>query len=182
MAACAAPITTGRSTATGACAHIPSGDKIPSAARIFTYPSEEKWGLVWAFNGERADFPVPQIPDAEPDTIDYEAYERGERPWDTWVAVSNGVDFQHLQHPARHCPRRRCRRSCRSRRAAIAFRVESPYHLQAGRITGTNTFAQHLRMGGQDMFMLFSGAPIEPERSRGFFVVGVPKGQAERLP
>jgi hypothetical protein len=64
----------------------------------------------------------------------------------------------------------------------IEFRVESPYHLQHGRITGTNSFAQHLRMGGQEMFMLFSGAPVEAERSRGFFIVGVPKGQAERLP
>ena len=27
----------------GACAHIPAGDKIPSAARIFTYPAGEKW-------------------------------------------------------------------------------------------------------------------------------------------
>ncbi|TMJ22384.1 MAG: Rieske 2Fe-2S domain-containing protein, partial [Alphaproteobacteria bacterium] len=32
----------------GACAHIPTGDKIPGAARIFTYPAAEKWGLVWA--------------------------------------------------------------------------------------------------------------------------------------
>src|SRR4029077_7005701 len=55
-------------------------------------------------------------------------------------------------------------------------------HLQHGRITGTNSFAQHLRMGGKEMFMLFSGAPVDAERSRGFFVVGVPKGQAGRLP
>jgi phenylpropionate dioxygenase-like ring-hydroxylating dioxygenase large terminal subunit len=165
---------------TGACAHIPSGDKIPSAARIFTYPSEEKWGIVWSFNGERADFPVPQIPDAEPDTIEYEAHERGERPWDTWVAVSNGVDFQHL-HTLHGIPKASMPEELQVEAAAVAFRVESPYHLQAGRISGTNAFAQHLRMGGQDMFMLFSGAPIEPGRSRGFFVVGVPKGQAERL-
>jgi phenylpropionate dioxygenase-like ring-hydroxylating dioxygenase large terminal subunit len=166
---------------TGACAHIPSGDKIPSAARVFTYPSEEKWGLVWAFNGEQADFPVPQIPDAEPDTIDYEAYERGERPWDTWVAVSNGVDFQHLQ-TLHGLPKASMPEELQVEVGAIAFKVESPYHLQHGRITGTNVFAQHLRMGGQDMFMLFSGAPIESGRSSGFFVVGVPKGQAERLP
>jgi phenylpropionate dioxygenase-like ring-hydroxylating dioxygenase large terminal subunit len=166
---------------TGACVHIPSGDKIPSAARVFTYPSEEKWGLVWAFNGEQADFPVPQIPDAEPDTIDYEAYERGERPWDTWVAVSNGVDFQHLQ-TLHGLPKASMPEELQVEVGAIAFKVESPYHLQHGRITGTNVFAQHLRMGGQDMFMLFSGAPIEPGRSSGFLVVGVPKGQAERLP
>jgi phenylpropionate dioxygenase-like ring-hydroxylating dioxygenase large terminal subunit len=55
---------------TGACAHIPSGDKIPDGARIFTYPAEERWGLVWVFNGQRADFPLPRIPDAEPETIE----------------------------------------------------------------------------------------------------------------
>jgi phenylpropionate dioxygenase-like ring-hydroxylating dioxygenase large terminal subunit len=165
----------------GACAHIPSGDKIPSAARIFSYPAEEKWGLVWAFNGEQADAPLPVLPDAEPDTVDYEAYERGERPWDTWVAVSNGVDFQHLQ-TLHGIPRASMPQDLQVDAAGISFRVESPYHLQAGHISGTNTFAQHLRMGGQDMFMLFAGAPVEPGRSMGYFVVGVPKGQGERLP
>ena len=165
----------------GACVHIAAGDKIPDAARIFTYPAEEKWGLVWAFNGESPDFPLPRIPGAEPETIDHTAYERGERPWDTWVAVSNGVDFQHLRTlhglPAASMPDELAVEA-----GGIEFRVESPYHLQHGRITGTNTFAQHLRMGGQDMFQLFTGAPIEPGRSNGFFVVGVPKGQAARLP
>jgi phenylpropionate dioxygenase-like ring-hydroxylating dioxygenase large terminal subunit len=165
----------------GRCAHIPAGDKIPEAARIFSYPAEEQWGLVWAFNGERPDFAVPRIPGAAPDTIDHEAHVRGERPWETWVAVSNGVDFQHLRTlhglPASSMPDELAVNA-----GSIEFRVESPYHLQHGRITGTNTFAQHLRMGGQDMFQLFTGAPIEPGRSRGFFVVGVPKGEAARLP
>jgi phenylpropionate dioxygenase-like ring-hydroxylating dioxygenase large terminal subunit len=165
----------------GACAHIPTGDKIPAAARIFTYPAEEKWGLVWAFNGETADFPVPRIPGGEPATIDCEAHTRGERPWDTWVAISNGVDFQHLRTlhglPVSSMPDELAVDG-----GSIEFRVESPFHLQHGRVTGTNTFAQHLRFAGQEMFQLFSGTPIAPGRSRGFFVVGVPKGEAKRLP
>lgn len=64
----------------------------------------------------------------------------------------------------------------------IEFRIESPFHIQHGRITGTNVFAQHLRIAGKDMFMLFSGAPVEPRMSSGHFVVGVPKGEEERLP
>jgi phenylpropionate dioxygenase-like ring-hydroxylating dioxygenase large terminal subunit len=165
----------------GMCANIPTGDKIPSAARIFTYPSEDAWGLIWAFNGECADFPVPRIPGADESTVDYEAHERGRRPWDTWVAVSNGVDFQHLRTlhglPAASMPER-----LEVEPGAIEFRVESPYHLQHGRISGTNTFAQHLRIGGNDMFMLFCGAPIEAGCSSGYFVIGVPKGSAEKLP
>src|SRR5229473_384151 len=128
--------------AQGACANIPTGDKIPPSARIFTYPTEEAWGLVWAFNGECADFAVPRIPGAGasmPEQLEVEA-------------------------------------------GGIEFRVESPYHLQHGRISGTNTFAQHLRIGGNDMFMLFSGAPIEPGSSSGYFVIGVPQGSAEKLP
>ena len=165
----------------GACAHIPTGDKIPSAARIFTYPVEEQWGVVWAFNGERPDFPVPRIPGAEPETIDHEAHTRGERPWDSWIAVSNGVDFQHLATlhglPVTSMPD-----EIEVDAGGVEFRVDSPFHLQHGRITGTNVFAQHLRLGGQEMFQLFAGTPIAPGRSNGFFVIGVPKGQAERLP
>jgi phenylpropionate dioxygenase-like ring-hydroxylating dioxygenase large terminal subunit len=165
----------------GACAHIPTGDRIPDAARIFTYPVAEQWGLIWVFNGERADFPLPRIPGAEPDTIECTAHVRGERSWETWVAVSNGVDFQHLR-TLHGLPGASTPETLEVDAGGIEFRVESPYHLQHGRITGTNTFAQHLRLGGLDMFQLFTGAPIGPGRSTGFFVVGVPKGEGARLP
>ena len=165
---------------TGACVHIASGDKIPAAARIFTYPAEEAWGLVWAFNGESPDFAVPRIPGAEPAAIVSEAHDRGVVSYDTWIAVSNGVDFQHLRTlhglPAASMPEH-----LEVEGGGIEFRVESPYHLQHGRITGTNTYAQHLRLGGKDLFMLFSGAPVEAGASHGYFVVAVPKGEAERL-
>lgn len=168
----------------GSCARIPSGDKIPSAARLFTYPSAEAWGLVWAFNGESADFPPPHIPDAAEDEVAFEAFERGKRSWDSWIAVSNGVDFQHLQ-TLHGLPRASMPEHLDVDAGGIAFRVESPYHLQAGRISGTNTFAQHLRMGppatGQHMFMLFTGAPIEPGSTLGYFVAGVHKAEAAKL-
>jgi len=165
----------------GVCAKIPTGDKIPPAARIFTYPAAEAWGIVWAFNGEQPDVGVPRIPGADEKTIAYEAFERGQRSWDTWVAVSNGVDFQHLR-TLHGIPGASTPETLEVGAGGIEFRVESPYHLQHGRISGTNVFAQHLRMAGSDMFMLFSGAPIEPGSSLGYFVVGVPKNEADRLP
>jgi nitrite reductase/ring-hydroxylating ferredoxin subunit len=165
----------------GACAHIPTGDRIPSAARVFSYPTAEAWGLVWAFNGEQADFAPPVLPDAEEGAIDFQTVERGERPWDTWVATSNGVDFQHLR-TLHGLPGNSMPETLEVEAGAIEFTSESPYHLQHGRITGTNIFAQHLRLGGLDMFQMFAGTPVAPRRSRGFFVVGVPKGQGARLP
>ena len=35
----------------GACTKIPASEKIPKAAKMFKYPTVEKWGLIWAFNG-----------------------------------------------------------------------------------------------------------------------------------
>ena len=81
----------------GACTHIPTGDRIPSAARIFTYPSAEAWGLIWLFNGEQPLFDVPRIPGALESQIDLKAYFRGVRNSPGEVALSNGIDFQHLR-------------------------------------------------------------------------------------
>jgi len=167
--------------ADGACAHIPTGDKIPSAARIFTYPAAEAWGLVWAFNGETPDCSVPRIPDAEDDTIAFEVIEREPRSFDGWIAVSNGVDFQHLR-TLHGLPNAVVPDEIAVDADGIEFEIGNESYSQRGRISGTNVFAQHLRVGGNDMFMLFGGAPIEPGSSSGVSVVGVPKGEEERLP
>jgi phenylpropionate dioxygenase-like ring-hydroxylating dioxygenase large terminal subunit len=165
----------------GACVHIPAGDKIPGAARLFAYPTAEAWGVVWAFNGETPDYDLPRIPGADEASISIEAFERPKAPFDSWVAVSNGVDFQHLR-TLHGLPVTAMPEELAVDAAGIEFTVESPFHLQHGRITGTNVFAQHLRIGGRDMYMLFSSAPVEPGWSAGHFVVGVPKGEEARLP
>ncbi|HYB43982.1 MAG TPA: Rieske 2Fe-2S domain-containing protein [Candidatus Methylomirabilis sp.] len=156
----------------GRCVDIPAGDKIPPGARIATYPSAEAWGLVWAFNGDAPSFPVPRIPGADERDLVWEAHVRGTRAQDPWVSTSNGVDFQHLRtlhglpavDPA----------DVRVGEHSIEYRIESPHVLQHGLITGVNTFSQHLAIGGDDMFMLFTGAPIAHGRSMGFYVFGVP--------
>ena len=165
----------------GACVDIPTGDTIPPSARIFTYPTREAWGLVWAFNGDAADCEVPRLPDADEHGIAFEAHERGPRPWDPWIAVSNGVDFQHLR-TLHGIPSVSMPEQLQVDAHGVEFSVESPYHLQHGRISGTNVFAQHLRMSGRDMFMMFCGAPIETGQSNGYLVVGVPKDATASLP
>lgn len=155
----------------GTCVDIPAGDRIPKGARIPTYPSAEAWGLVWAFNGAAPTFPVPGIPGAEERELICEAHFRGTRAVDPWVSISNGVDFQHLRTlhgiPAVEPD------AVRVGPHAIEYRIESPHFVQHGRITGVNTFAQYLAMGGEEAFMLFSGAPIAHGQTRGFYAYGV---------
>jgi phenylpropionate dioxygenase-like ring-hydroxylating dioxygenase large terminal subunit len=163
--------------ADGICAHIPTGDKIPPGAKIFTYPSAEAWGLIWAFNGAPPLFDPPRIPGGIEADLAFEAHIRGPRPFDPWVAVSNGVDFQHLRTlhglPTIAFPER-----IEVEDYGIEFRIEGNGYLQHGRITGTNSFAQHLRMGGNDLFMLFTGASVDHGKAFGYFVIGVPKPAA----
>ena len=170
--------------AAGVCVDIPTGDKIPPAARLFTYPSVEAWGLIWAFNGPTPLFEVPGIPGIDEASLAYEAHVRGVRPRQPWIAVSNGVDFQHLRAlhglSAAMAPA-----ELEVSEYALEYRTESPMHVHHGRITGPNTFAQRLRVpGGDDQYMLFTGTPISAEASIGYYVFGVPataKGISDRL-
>ena len=155
----------------GTCVDIPAGDKIPPGARIPTYPSAQAWGLIWAFNGEAPTFAVPGIPGAEERELIYETHFRGTRPSDPWVSTSNGVDFQHLR--TLHGLPVVDPDAVTVGEHSIEYRIESPVVVQEGRITGVNTFSQHLAVGDQHMFMLFSGAPITHGHTLGFYVYGV---------
>jgi len=161
----------------GRCIHIPTGDKIPPGARIFTYPSAEGWGLVWAFNGEQPLFAPPEMPGAVPEELAWRAYFRTIRPIDPWVATSNGVDFQHLR--SLHGIPVIEPELIDVGRYGLEYQVKAPGFLQHGRITGTNTFAQRLSFGGNDMFMLFSGSPLARGKTASYFAIAVPCAAAE---
>ena len=156
----------------GVCAHIPTGDKIPPGASIFTYPTAEAWGLVWAFNGEKPLFDVPRIPGIEQYELVFEPRLRGIRPVPHWVPTSNGVDFQHLR--TLHNLQTGAPDAIEVLDYSIEYCIQTASYMQHGLVTGTNVFAQHLRRGGANSFMLFAGAPVDQQCTRSFFVIGVP--------
>ena len=155
----------------GACVDIPAGDRIPPGARIPTYPSAEAWGLIWLFNGTEPTFPVPGIPGVEEREVVCETHFRGTRAVDPWVSVSNGVDFQHLR--TLHGLSAVDPDAVAVGPHSLEYRIETPHFIQHGRITGVNVFAQHLSMAGEEVYMLFAGAPIEHGRTMGFYAYGV---------
>jgi phenylpropionate dioxygenase-like ring-hydroxylating dioxygenase large terminal subunit len=164
-----------RFDAEGACVHIPAGDKIPPGARIATFPSAEAWGLVWAFNGTTPPYGPPHIPEAVEEDLVVETYRRGARNLDAWVAVSNGVDFQHLRtlhgFPSILTPE-----TLTVDDHSIEFNISGTGYTQHGLITGTNCFAQYLKIGTNEMFMLFAGCSVATAKSMAYYVVAVRRG------
>jgi phenylpropionate dioxygenase-like ring-hydroxylating dioxygenase large terminal subunit len=82
----------------GRCVKIATGDKPPSGAKLFTYPTAEAWGLVWAFNGDTPLFEVPHVPGYTESTLLYEIIPYP-ITWEVepWVLLSNSADIQHLR-------------------------------------------------------------------------------------
>lgn len=81
----------------GQCIDVPSMNSIPRVARTFSYPSEEKYGAVWFFNGPVPLFPIPFFVDwndnllfpvcLKPQTINCHPH----------VIASNGLDVEHFR-------------------------------------------------------------------------------------
>jgi nitrite reductase/ring-hydroxylating ferredoxin subunit len=81
--------------ALGRCVRIPADKKTP-VARQPVYPSVERHGFVFFFNGPHAPFPMPFFPDCHPDEL------RPARPFETilqcpWYLIgANHFDLQHF--------------------------------------------------------------------------------------
>jgi hypothetical protein len=136
----------------------------------------EAWGLIWAFNGKTPLFDPPRIPGIEESELSLETHFRGIRTAPPEVSTSNGIDFQHLR--TLHGLQTTEPETLTVRDYDIEYQVETADYRQHGLITAANVFGQHLRVMGQDMFMLFCSAPIDKGHRRSFFVIGVRKGGA----
>jgi phenylpropionate dioxygenase-like ring-hydroxylating dioxygenase large terminal subunit len=82
----------------GSCTNIPSKDRIPSSARVASFPVRERWGVIWAFNGDEVDTEPPGIRDYDDDSLAYRARRTDLFPVEPWVILGNSFDFQHLRY------------------------------------------------------------------------------------
>jgi phenylpropionate dioxygenase-like ring-hydroxylating dioxygenase large terminal subunit len=80
----------------GTCVHIPVGAKaIPETARVFAYPTVEKYGAVWAFNGATPTYEVPDPPSITDDTV-FTFVTVHAMTGEYYAQVSNAFDIQHF--------------------------------------------------------------------------------------
>ncbi len=97
--------------ASGTCVKTGAGDPPPRGACLFQYPVQERWGLVFVFNGENPLWDFPDFHSMAGDVhyddsdlvmitrqIDHypDDPERTALPVDPWVVMTNSLDFQHL--------------------------------------------------------------------------------------
>jgi phenylpropionate dioxygenase-like ring-hydroxylating dioxygenase large terminal subunit len=81
----------------GKCVRTASGDPPPPTARLFRFPTEERYGVIFAFNGEQPSWELPTFPYPEEDLlIRVERFEE-KLPVDPWVICCNTPDVQHIR-------------------------------------------------------------------------------------
>lgn len=83
----------------GKCVRTGIGDPAPGRAQLFQFPTEERCGVIFAFNGETPLYPLPDpfAPYAE-DELAWAVIKDPRGPWpvDPWVVRANTPDWQHF--------------------------------------------------------------------------------------
>lgn len=83
----------------GDCVGVPGNNKVPPGARLFSYPTAERFGIVWAYNGETPRFSPPEVRDFAHDGLVCRA--RRAHVYENiapWLPIGNTFDFLHLRH------------------------------------------------------------------------------------
>ena len=83
--------------ADGICESTKVGDPPPAGAWLFTFPTCERYGIVFAYNGERPRFAVPNFPYPDSELAMNISMLPKVTPTDPWVLSCNTPDIQHIK-------------------------------------------------------------------------------------
>ncbi len=164
----------------GLCSRIPAADKVPQTARLFSFPTEERFGLIWAFNGEQPLYDLPHFPTVPTERVVSRVFEIEPLPVDPHVLLTNPFDFQHVavMHGA----------TMEDEPTNFDFgdhtvEFESEVHdetlghvQQHFKLHGTNTLTLSNKMVGTpvELLALFGATPIGGGMTKGYTVTGTP--------
>jgi nitrite reductase/ring-hydroxylating ferredoxin subunit len=171
--------------ASGRCVRTAAGDPPPPTARLFRFPTIERFGLVFAFNGTEPLFELPGF-----DTPDSELLWCVERfpedfPVDPWVICCNTPDVQHIRvlHNLEF--------DARDPGAAAEWTPHSMVYEFTGRhaagepirfrvgIYGTTIFYQSASINGRWFGFLAPMSIPRPGWTRGYLVLAVRKDEPD---
>jgi nitrite reductase/ring-hydroxylating ferredoxin subunit len=81
----------------GACVKTAIVNPAPPHARLYKFPSQERYGIVWAFNGHTPDFDLPNF-ERDDARLAVRVYRFPDYfNCDPWVFAANTPDMQHLK-------------------------------------------------------------------------------------
>ncbi|MGX2993266.1 hypothetical protein JNUCC64_03060 [Streptomyces sp. JNUCC 64] len=148
---------------------------------MFRFPVVERFGVVWAFNGERPLFDLPELPYPEDELVVRRSV-LDEMPVEPWLVQAHTMDLQHLSLPHDFTLEEDPDASVRVHPYSIGFdlrarlRDGSRFHVDVD-IHGTNVFWQTGTLDGRWFFWI---APLNvpgPGRSRATFVFGARRAE-----
>lgn len=83
--------------ASGTCTRTSLGDPVPPGACLFNFPTQERYGMIWAFNGETPLFDLPDFPYPDDELVLRVEEHEEVFPIDPWVFCCNTPDVQHIR-------------------------------------------------------------------------------------
>ena len=172
----------------GYCQRIPCQHAVPTSARQTALPCKEHYGVIYAFLGSEADFPLPYFPD----TDNYIASRARILDFDTGyeMAGANSFDEQHLTvvH-RRQVLGKQVITSKAENHFAIEYRAKVTPHTQYDKILhliGKSEVHMSLDCWGGNLLlfshlgtanrMMISLLPVSEHKSRAFITTVLPKG------
>lgn len=81
----------------GSCTRTGSGDPVSSSMRVFRYPTLERFGLIWAFNGEQPLFDLPDLGFPDSELAFHSEIPILDINVEPWVFMCNTADFNHIR-------------------------------------------------------------------------------------
>jgi nitrite reductase/ring-hydroxylating ferredoxin subunit len=168
----------------GRCNNIPSGDAIPRGAYQFKFPSVERVGMIWAFNGVEPLYQFP-LEGVSEDTHVIRATKLRDFPIDPGLFMCNTFDFQHFRvvHGLRPENNLDPVGTFEKYKCHYQIRMSPPegydlvYDLA---IVGTNVFRIVGHADGRAICGMYCATPTPGGNSMNFMVTCTPKPRDER--
>jgi len=161
----------------GRCTSIPSGERVPSSARQSSFPVQDRFGLVWVFNGEQPPEPPPAIRDYDDADLVVRARRTDVFGVEPWVIIINSFDYQHLRYVhGLTFDFDESTISWAPRRIEYDMVFSMPDGLvvdQRIRVSGTNTVS-YVTAGEIDSMGMFTSTPVAGG-AQSFYVAATPR-------
>jgi len=167
-----------RYDSSGTCVEIPAGDPPPRNAKLFSYPTAESLGIIWAFNGETPFHPAPHFDQSEGELV-VDAF-RNPLPMqiDSTVVFLNSFDLQHFR-VVHGMPIEVDQTRVREHEHTLAYqaRVTAPEFgdvVQDRKLWGVNTVTIESQTNGRKLYLMHSLCPVAQNATQGFLVSATP--------